>query len=388
MSTKVDNNTVFPTLFSLDKNGKTKEWKIQVDNRGDQSVITYSYGYIDGKKIEYNLVVSEGKNKGKKNETTHYSQACLDAESRWKKKKTIDKYAEVLETSDNEMKKIANVPSPMLAQDYNKYKSKVEFPCYIQPKLDGYRMVYHGGKMYSRNGKEYTILQNSKLAEELKHVPFVLDGELYVHNKLKFEDYGILRKQKLSEKDVEGEQKLNSMEYHVYDIITDDDYETRMKKLYNFADHVNFRFIKFVRTNICHNTKDVDINNEQFLSEGYEGSIIRNAKGLYKTKYRSYDLLKYKKFDDDEFEIVDFLSEADVLNKGDNVIVWICQTKDGKPFNVPSKGTREERNNLFNNGKKYIGKKLSVQYFGLTSEGIPRFPKSLRDGEASIRQEE
>ena len=109
---------------------------------------------------------------------------------------------------------------------------------------------------------------------------------------------------------------------------------------------------------------------------------------MYKTKYRSYDLLKYKKFDDDEFEIVDYTREADVLNKGDNVIVWICQTKDGKPFNVPSKGTREERNNLFNNGKKYIGKTLSVQYFGLTSEGIPRFPKSLRDGEASIRQEE
>jgi hypothetical protein len=92
--------SVFPTLFSLDKNGKTKEWKIQVENRGDHSVITYSYGYIDGKKIEYNLMVSEGKNKGKKNETTHYSQACLDAESRWKKKKTIDKYVEILETSN------------------------------------------------------------------------------------------------------------------------------------------------------------------------------------------------------------------------------------------------------------------------------------------------
>ena len=36
------------------------------------------------------------------------------------------------------------------------------------------------------------------------------------------------------------------------------------------------------------------------------------------------------------------------------------------------------------NGKKYIGKMLTVQYFGLTDEGIPRFPKTLRDGASSF----
>jgi ATP-dependent DNA ligase len=378
MSDKSENLTTFPSLFSLDKNGKKKEWKIQVENKGDHSLLTYTYGYIDGKKTEYNLVVKDGKNKGKKNETTHYTQACLDAESRWTKKKTIDKYADDV-INENSFEP----PSPMLAQDYNKHKNKVVFPCYIQPKLDGYRMVYYNDKMYSRNGKEYIILQNTKLAEELKHVPFVLDGELYVHNKLKFEDYGILRKQKLSPGD---EEKLNNIEYHVYDIITNDDYETRMNKLNNFACQVGFRFIKFVKTDICNDVNDIERKNEEYLEDGYEGSIVRNEKGLYKTKYRSYDLLKYKKFDDDEFEIIDFTREADVLNKGDNVIVWICKTQDGKTFNVPSKGTREKRTELFNKGKEYIGKMLSVQYFGLTNDGIPRFPKSLRDGEASVRE--
>ena len=377
-----NNETKFPTLFCLDKNGKTKEWKIQVKNIGDHSIISYSYGYIDGKKTEYNLVVKDGKNKGKKNETTHYEQACLDAESRWSKKKTIDKYAEELSE-----KKVEQAPSPMLAQDYNKHKNKVEFPCFIQPKLDGYRMVYYDGKMYSRNGKEYSILQNTKLAEELKHVPFVLDGELYVHNKLRFEDYGILRKQKLSKDATKEQEVLNQMEYHVYDIITNDNYETRLNKLNNFAEQVRFRYIKFVQTEICNDEKDIERYNEEFLKDGYEGSIVRNSKGLYKTKYRSYDLLKNKKFDDAEFEIVDFTDEADVLNKGDNVIVWICKTKEGKVFNVPSKGTREERTKLFNEGKKYIGKLLSVQYFGLTSDGVPRFPKSLRNGAESLRED-
>jgi hypothetical protein len=40
---------------------------------------------------------------------------------------------------------------------------------------------------------------------------------------------------------------------------------------------------------------------------------------------------------------------------------------------------------LYQNGKVYIGKMLSVQYFGLTADGIPRFPKTLRDGINSIR---
>jgi len=77
-------------------------------------------------------------------------------------------------------------------------------------------------------------------------------------------------------------------------------------------------------------------------------------------------------------------------NRAGNAVTAISSTGyrvGGKPFNVPSKGTREERTELFKNGRKYIGKMLSVQYFGLTSDGVPRFPKSLREGESSIREE-
>ncbi len=78
----------------------------------------------------------------------------------------------------------------------------------------------------------------------------------------------------------------------------------------------------------------------------------------------------------------------DAFGKDDRPDVWICETKDNKPFNVPSKGTREERSKLFENGAKHIGKMLSVQYFELTSDGVPRFPKTLRTGESSVRTSE
>lgn len=375
----------FEPLFATDKNGKIKEWCIRVDKYKDYSKIVYSYGYTDGKKTQYELEISKGKNIGKKNETTHFTQALLDAESRWKKKNTIEGYSVNINTNQkSEYNEVDHIPSPMLAQDYNKHFKKVEFPCFIQPKLDGYRMIYNPAnkKMYSRNGKEYSILENTNLHQELRRINVILDGELYVHNKLSFEDYGVLRKKKLNEDD---KKVLENIEYHVYDVIIDDDYHNRYKILSMIAEYT--KLIKLVPTFLCNNKEDVESYHSQFISEGYEGSMIRNCNGMYLQKYRSYNLLKYKNFDDDEFEIVDYTCEKDVLGKNDNVIVWICKTKDNKIFNVASKGTREERNELYNKGEEYIGKMLSVQYFGLTGDGIPRFPKTLREGKSSIRED-
>ncbi len=391
----------FETLFAKDKNGKVKQWKIHVEDHGSYSRIVYSYGYINGKQIEYKLDVNSGKNIGKKNETTHFEQACSDARSRWEKKQNIDKYVDNLLTEEDE-KEVKDqveendeiIPSPMLAQDFNKHSKKIKYPCYIQPKLDGYRCVYTNGKMYSRNGKEYAIMYGSKVHKELLMLEeqykkegktIVLDGELYVHNDLKFEQYGVLRKIKKSAQD---EAVVNSMEYHVYDIINEESFGQRLQKMKKlFKNNQQLKFVRKVDTLICNSIDDVNKYNEFFLEENYEGSMIRNSDGLYKQKYRSYDLQKYKKFDDAEFIIVDYTLENDVLGKNDSPVVWICETSDRKPFNVPSKGTREERTELFKNGRKYIGKMLSVQYFGLTSDGVPRFPKSLREGESSIREE-
>ena len=56
------------------------------------------------------------------------------------------------------------------------------------------------------------------------------------------------------------------------------------------------------------------------------------------------------------------------------LIVWKCKTKNGKEFNVRPKGTNEERAKFYKEAKKYIGKKLTVEYQELTDDGIPRFP--------------
>lgn len=369
------------TLYGIDKSGKIKEWNISVSDLGSHSEILYSYGYTDGKATEYKYIVTNGKNIGKKNETTHFQQALSEALSKWNKKKDINGYMEKLEL-DKDI-----VYLPMLAQEFNKHSHKLKFPCYVQPKLDGYRMLYnpHTAKMTTRTGKEYTILHNTDMHKQLIQLNMHTDGEFYVHDStFKFENYGILRKHKVST-DMERKM-LNTIEYHIYDIVD--------SKL-TFAERTNSIFnnitqtsnIKLVPTYLCENKSDIDKWHDKFIDMGYEGSILRNSDGKYMCKYRSYDLLKRKNVDDGEYIIVDYTYETDVSGDNNYLIIWICKTADGKLFNVPSKGTRKERTELYKTANKYIGKQLSVQHFGFTAENVPRFPKSLRNGKDSIRDE-
>jgi hypothetical protein len=196
----------FPPLFSLDKKGKTKEWKITVHDHEKFSEITVLYGYI--RKIETKTRVYQGKNQGKKNSTTHFSQAIKEARSKWDKKHDVEGYTEVCESSDlKPIKSPVKVPLlPMLAQDFHKHSKKVVFPCYIQPKLDGYRMLLENGKKSSRQGKPFEALEgrsslilNSSL-QRLCHLypDITFDGELYAHGQ-PFEKLGVLRKKKIDD---------------------------------------------------------------------------------------------------------------------------------------------------------------------------------------------
>jgi ATP-dependent DNA ligase len=360
-----------PVLYNIDKKGSTRMWEIKTS--GDTIHVTH--GLQDGEKIKTTEKV-KGKNIGRANETTDAEQAVKEATSKWNKKKDLG-YVEDLQTKNE----TANL-KPMLAHEYKKQKAKVIYPVFVQPKLDGYRALYDGknDKILSRAGKEYKILYGTQLYKDLqKYKNITLDGELYVHDKdFQFEIYGILRKKKLGKDDA---KTLDKIQYHVYDIMNEA--ETFEKRNITLAKLTETNHIKPVLTYFVKNSSDLDEVHKKFVADGYEGTMIRNKKGMY-IHNRSTDLLKYKDFDDNEFKVVGFEKETDTKGDGATPVVWVCQTVDKKEFRVPSKGTREERSKLYENGKKYIGKMLTVQYFGLTNDNIPRFPKTLRAGASSF----
>ena len=129
----------------------------------------------------------------------------------------------------------------------------------------------------------------------------------------------------------------------------------------------------------CDNIEQVEKYHDACVANGYEGVIIRNLDGVYEFGFRSNDLIKLKTFDDAEFEIV---GVVEATGRDAGTAVFVCKCKGGE-FNVKPQGTRELRAKYFEDADNLIGKMVTVQYQGLSDDGIPRFPSaiSIRDYE-------
>jgi len=172
-----------PALYGKSTNGKIKQWNISVLQMADGTCyIETEHGYENGKKQLDQRYVGAGKNIGRANETSPYEQACSEAQSAHNRKRdsgyVMDK-AQIPSESDGMF-------LPMLAHRYDKHSAKISFPCLVQPKLDGVRMLARkdGGivTMWSRKGKVIDIPDkiNAQLCEMLDEGQCT-DGELYVH---------------------------------------------------------------------------------------------------------------------------------------------------------------------------------------------------------------
>ena len=126
------------TLYGRSKSGKIKQWTVSVIQMGDGTCyVETEHGYVDGKKQVDQRYVGEGKNIGRANETTPYEQACSEAQSAYNRKAD-----EGYVTDKNNIPKASDgLFLPMLAQSYDKHHKKIKFPCWVQPKLDGMRML-------------------------------------------------------------------------------------------------------------------------------------------------------------------------------------------------------------------------------------------------------
>ena len=125
-------------------------------------------------------------------------------------------------------------------------------------------------------------------------------------------------------------------------------------------------------TEIANNEKEVMELYQQYISEEYEGQILRVLNSKYENK-RSSGLLKHKTFFDKEFIIKDVIEGIGKLQGKVGALVFEI---DGKQFNSSVNGDHEYLERLFKS-KNLIGKQATIKYFELTSDGVPRFPKVL-----------
>ena len=363
-----------PILYKLQEN-KMRVWQVSTRyyNDGTCSLVS-KYGQLDGKQIcsERSTV---GKNLKSKNATTPITQAMSEAKSKYNKKVDLEKYTRTLPTSET----LPGCPSPMLAQDYSKHSKKIKFPCFTQPKLDGYRAVYYNNRLFTRKGLPFNKTVTQHILDELSTLPeTIFDGELFADNN-SFSDLGVLRKKSPSVDDI---SRAKNIKYHIYDTIPKslDPFVTRNETLKSIFEKRELKYLKLVPTMSVNSDDEIKKQHIKYIQIN-EGTIIRNGAGVYSNK-RSFDLQKYKDFQDAEFEIVSFTQDQT------GGVLWTCKTDFGKTFNVSNIGTRQASRALVSTAGEYIGKMLWVKFFEYTPDGIPRFPKGMRPGIESIRLEQ
>lgn len=358
------------TLYKRATNGKTTQWTIEVQGNCYRT----TSGYIDGQKTTTEWTCCQAKNVGKKNETSGEEQAIKEAQA-LHKKKIESGFFETLDSVDNE-----TFFKPMLAKDWVDEKSKVKFPLFSQPKLDGIRCIVSIKGMYSRNGK--AIVSAPHIFNALKPLfdinpDLIFDGELYAD---KFaNDFNAIcslaKKTKPTEKDLIESEK--SLQYHIYDLPSNQGTFTQRYKELSSIELPECCVL--VKTEQLDNMNDVSAYYEDYIMAGYEGQMIR-VDGKYENK-RTKSLMKHKSFIDEEYEIIGV--EEGTGNKTGMLGAFILKTKDGKTFNSNPKFNWEVCIQMWKDRDNLIGKQATVKYFNLTPDGIPRFPfvKGIRDYE-------
>jgi DNA ligase-1 len=377
---KVNN---FPTLYKTTSTGAIQQWRISTIEYDDHAVIHTAFGQVGVAEQTTDDLIKVGKNIGKANETHPFQQAYLEAESKHTGKL---KKGYVTSYTDASLGKIDAIIEggvlPMLAHKFSKHGHKIKYPALVQPKLDGIRCIaiLKNGKcaLWSRTRKPITSVPH--IVKELEsggHQDMILDGELYNHDyRDNFEHIVHLVTQEIP---IAGHE---AVQYHVYDVISVGDNNTLADE--NRQDWLKQGFnsgeldLPLVHVETVKADSIVQVNNlcDHYLELGYEGCMVRNMDGKYVNK-RSYDLLKVKKFDDAEFQIIGIEEGRGKLTG--HVGAFICETSDGVCFKAKMSGDTGMLKKYFQNASLWKDRELVVQYQGMTGKnGVPRFPVGLR----------
>ena len=264
---------------------------------------------------------------------------------------------------------------------------------YVSRKIDGARCIAivdsdGNATFYSRTGKEFDTL--GVVADGIKNLNItnvVFDGELCLVDDDGNEDFQGVMKQ-LKKKD----HTIPNPSFKIFDMLTHNEFYSK-KGEKNRPYSIRYNNLREVmRNNSCTCLSVLGqelIKDDDHFAEwtkrgndyGWEGVMLR-ADEPYKGK-RSKDLLKVKKFFDDEYKVIDtemgdFRYVKDGAEWEETMLSCVMIQHKNNIVRVGSGFTIEQRQEFYQNPDKILGKIITVQYFEETKNqdgGISlRFP--------------
>ena len=264
---------------------------------------------------------------------------------------------------------------------------------FVSRKLDGLRLIVvvdenGNSTFFSRTGKVFDTLDIvSGGIKALGITNVVFDGELCLVNDDGNEDFqGIMKE--IRKKD----HTIPNPSYKIFDMISHDEFYSKKgdkNKIYSHR-YNNLREVMKENSCVClsvlgqEKIKDDDHFQEwvkKAADYGWEGIMLR-ADEPYKGK-RSKDLLKVKKFFDDEYKVIDsemgdFRYVKDSAEWEETMLSCVMIQHKNNIVRVGSGFTIEQRQEFYQDPSKIVGKTITVQYFEETKNqdgGISlRFP--------------
>jgi len=375
--------TTLPTLYKRNSNATAiQQWTISVTD----ATITTVYGQVGGAMQTTQDTIMQGKNLGKKNATTPEQQAMLEAEAQHEKKLKKGYVTTLAAAQAGEVDKVIEGGIvPMTALVYADRQDKVVFPVAVQPKLDGHRCVAVIVVDETTLGRRATVTLWTRSRKRIKSLPHIekqlgeifckweigtyhLDGENYQHDyRDRFEELTSLIRPD------EPRPGHEVVEYHIYDIVSPETFLNRFKTLEHVFDTTTH--LKLVETHVAANEAALLSHYDFFKKQGYEGAMCRTLDTPYEHK-RSSSLLKMKDFVDGEFRVVRLEEGRGKLQR--HVGAFVCVTEDGVEFGAKGAMPNETLRQAWLEPEKWVGKMMTVKYFGKTADGSLRFPSALR----------
>ena len=404
-------NTDFKTLVSKDSKGKIRVVEISYEGNETTRIYTiYRYtGQFEGKMTKQPEIIVD---KGKATRNIH-EQVELQFNALvkgYKDKGYIELENEIDNYNSEELYQLLGesptgsngVVKPMLAKQADKVTKTTIFnkTWIASRKIDGLRcIIYLGddGKLHtsSRGATNYDsamfeILTHPALIKLFKNNKgLMLDGECYHHGYTLQQINSIARTQKVA-------KDLEVLQFYWYDIVDlNNPFKSRLAKMKSIAEELKeydseigwkpdrifkenelrIQFVPQVEVNGWDNM--MKLHND-YVSEGWEGLVIRDPKRPYKPNGRTNDMIKIKIYKDDCFKVVG--KEAGL--RGSEDMVFIMEMPDGRTFKAKPFGDREQKQEYWINfEEKYKGHIGECKFFYYSDDGIPLQPafKAFRD---------
>ena len=309
-----------------------------------------------------------------------------------KLEKDISEYSEdeLNEIIGSEITGQDGVVKPMLAKQESKVIKRDIFnkEWYASRKIDGLRALIYLGKdgkphTASRGAMNYDaamsdILEHPLLIKLLtKNPSLILDGECYRHG-MSLQSLNSVARTQVTAVDYEV------LQFYWYDIVDlNRPFSERLKRMEAIKDALHLTFepekefkedelrIQFVPQELVSGWDNIEELHNKYVSEGWEGLVLRDPTRVYKPNGRTNDMIKVKHYLDSEFTIIGY----ELGLRGTEDMCFKCVTSEGKEFLAKPHGDRALKQEYIDNFETMcLNKPAVVKYFYMSADNIPLQP--------------